>query len=197
MQPTQDYKQLLTDVIKKQIVILGPDITLSKARNVKGLTVTNDGTVTSYEGSPQEVTQALIDQFVQLSGLIVKKTMEPLLLATQQNVSQPQPIAVATPAPAQVPPVTAAPQPVAPVQAPVQTSPAPAQVVAPQPQVAPAQPVAPAPAPAQPQTQPGPQEPLSSGQKTDEPLVQTVTQSQQPGPEDHQPVAVAENPLGA
>ena len=89
----QDYKQLLTAVIKKQIVILGPDITLSKARNVKGLTVAQDGTVTDVQGEPQAVTQALIDQFVQLSGLIVKKTMEPLL-----NMSQP-----AQPAPAQTP----------------------------------------------------------------------------------------------
>jgi hypothetical protein len=85
MQPqTQDnYKQLLTEVIKKQIVILGPDITLSKARNVPGLKVSDDGTVTEVGGSPQEVTQALIDQFVQLSGLIVKKTMEPLLSISQ------------------------------------------------------------------------------------------------------------------
>src|SRR5579883_1263764 len=88
----QDYKQLLTDVIKKQIVILGPDITLLKARNVKGLTVANDGTVTGVEGQPQEVTQALIDQFVQLSGLIVKKTMEPLL-----SLSQPAALSTSTP----------------------------------------------------------------------------------------------------
>ncbi|HKC14771.1 MAG TPA: hypothetical protein VKC89_02310 [Patescibacteria group bacterium] len=82
MQPQQgqqDYKKLLTDVIKKQIVILGPGITLAKARNVKGLTVADDGTVTNMQGQPQELIQALIDQFVQLSGLIVKKTMEPLL----------------------------------------------------------------------------------------------------------------------
>lgn len=79
--PPQDYKKLLTDVIKKQIVILGPQITLVKARNVKGLTITDDGTVTDMQGSPQELIQSLIDQFVQLSGLIVKKTMEPLLTA--------------------------------------------------------------------------------------------------------------------
>ncbi|HEX7042220.1 MAG TPA: hypothetical protein VF189_03130 [Patescibacteria group bacterium] len=93
MQPqsAQDYKNLLTEVIKKQIVILGPDITLSKARNVKGLTVMDDGTVTAVSGSPQEVTQALIDQFVQLSGLIVKKTMEPLLLGTQNQFSETTP----------------------------------------------------------------------------------------------------------
>jgi len=81
MSPTSgtDYKQLLTEVIKKQMVILGPNITLTKARNVSGLTVSDDGTVTDMKGSPQEMIQALIDQFVQLSGLIVKKTMEPLL----------------------------------------------------------------------------------------------------------------------
>lgn len=92
----QDYKKLLTDVIKKQIVILGPTITLAKARNVKGLTISDDGTVTDMQGQPQELIQALIDQFVQLSGLIVKKTMEPLLSVypdgankTQESNSQP------------------------------------------------------------------------------------------------------------
>ena len=48
-------------------------------RNVKGLTVLDDGTVSEINGNPQELIQALIEQFVQLSGLIVKKTMEPLL----------------------------------------------------------------------------------------------------------------------
>lgn len=78
---SQDYQKLFTDVIKKQIILLGPDITLAKARNVKGLMVSDDGTVTAINGNPQEMIQALIDQFVQLSGLIVKKTMEPLLSA--------------------------------------------------------------------------------------------------------------------
>lgn len=81
MQPQTegDYKQLLSSLIKKQIVILGPDITLAKARNVHGLTITDDGTVTQMQGNPQELIQALIEQFVELSGMIVKKTMEPLL----------------------------------------------------------------------------------------------------------------------
>ena len=81
MQPGQDtdYKKLLTEVIQKQMVILGPSITLAKARNVKGLVVDDSGTVTDIQGHPQELIQGLIDQFVQLSGLIVKKTMEPLL----------------------------------------------------------------------------------------------------------------------
>ncbi len=79
MNSEQDFRKLLTDVIQKQIVILGPFITLAKARNVKGLTIADDGTVTAIEGNSQQLTQALIDQFMELSGLIVKKTMEPLL----------------------------------------------------------------------------------------------------------------------
>lgn len=74
-----DYKKVLTEVIQKQMIILGPAITLAKARNVQGLTVADDGTITAMSGSPQVLIQSLIDQFVQLSGLIVKKTMEPLL----------------------------------------------------------------------------------------------------------------------
>ena len=91
MQPQNpDYQKLLTEVIQKQMVILGPTITLAKARNVKGLTVSDDGTVTAIEGNPQALIQGLIDQFVQLSGLIVKKTMEPLLSVYPQPQPQAQ-----------------------------------------------------------------------------------------------------------
>ncbi|RJQ36513.1 hypothetical protein C4559_05100 [Candidatus Microgenomates bacterium] len=79
MLPQTDYKKLLTEVIKKQIIILGPDITLTKARNVAGLTIADDGSVLEITGDPQVLTQKLIEQFTELSGLIVKKTMEPLL----------------------------------------------------------------------------------------------------------------------
>lgn len=78
-QADQQYQKLLTEVIKKQILVLGPNISLAKARNVKGLTISEDGTVTAISGNPQELVQQLIDQFMELSGLIVKKTIEPIL----------------------------------------------------------------------------------------------------------------------
>lgn len=99
-QGNTDYKKLLTEVIQKQMVILGPAITLAKARNVKGLMVGDDGTVSEVSGPPQEVIQSLIDEFVQLSGLIVKKTMEPLLANFPDGI-----------VPGQEPPVTPPPQP--------------------------------------------------------------------------------------
>jgi len=102
-----DHQKLLTDVIKKQIVILGPDITLAKARNVAGLTVADDGTVTAITGDPKLLTQQLVDQFMELSGLIVKKTMEPLLASSVDGdtkkevldavIAAPPPVAPPTP----------------------------------------------------------------------------------------------------
>lgn len=74
-----EYKELLTQIIQKQIVILGPDIAISQAKNVEGLTVSDDGTVTDVEKGAQEIIQNLINEYVALSGLIVKKAMEPLL----------------------------------------------------------------------------------------------------------------------
>ncbi len=74
-----NYQQLLSGVIKKNMVILGPDITLMKARSVKEITVTDDGTVTSLSASPEKITQALIVQFSQLSDVLVQKTFTPLM----------------------------------------------------------------------------------------------------------------------
>jgi len=41
-----DTKKVLSKVIKQQILILGPDIALLKARNVPGLKVSDSGDVT-------------------------------------------------------------------------------------------------------------------------------------------------------
>lgn len=129
-QSDTDYQKLLSEVIKKQIVILGPDITLAKARNVKGLTISDDGTVTAISGSPQFLTQQLVEQFMELSGLIVKKTMEPLLANYPDGIKEaavvgatgitqgppvtppmPQPTAATSTPPAAPQPVPSAPSP--------------------------------------------------------------------------------------
>ncbi len=76
---TEQYKQLMTDVIQKQVVILGPQIALLKAKNVQGIAIDDQGRVTSIMGEPQEILQKLVNEYVALSGEIVKKAMEPLL----------------------------------------------------------------------------------------------------------------------
>lgn len=76
MEPTNtDYKQMLSEIIKKQIVILGPQIAVLKARGVEGLKVSDEGDVIEVAGPEQIVLQKLIDAYVALSGEIVKNAV--------------------------------------------------------------------------------------------------------------------------
>lgn len=82
---TGRHEKLLTEVIQKQMALLGPNIALATARSVQGLIITDQGVVTQLEGDHQQLTQALVEQFMALSGLIVKKTLEPLLARHSEN----------------------------------------------------------------------------------------------------------------
>lgn len=76
MEPSnEDYKKMLSEIIKKQIVILGPQMAVLKARNVPGLKVTDEGEVTAIVGDGQTTLQKLIDEYVSLSGEIVKNAV--------------------------------------------------------------------------------------------------------------------------
>lgn len=66
---------LMSEIIAKQSDILGPDIAILKARNVAGLEIGDDGKVTNISGNPQEVLQKLVNEYVELSGLIVKNAL--------------------------------------------------------------------------------------------------------------------------
>ena len=70
-----DYKEILNEIIEKQTVILGPQIAVLKAKGVAGLSVADDGKVLDITGDPQEVLQKVIDQYVALSGEIVKNAV--------------------------------------------------------------------------------------------------------------------------
>lgn len=75
MNELEQYKALMSEVIKKQIIIIGPDIAVLKARNVGELAVDNDGSVTDIKGDPAVALEKLIDEYVELSGLIVKNAL--------------------------------------------------------------------------------------------------------------------------
>lgn len=78
MADSEEYKNLINDIIAKQTVILGPDIVLLKAKNVKGLELSSDGKVESIEGDPQAVLQNLVNEYIALSGQIVKNILTPV-----------------------------------------------------------------------------------------------------------------------
>lgn len=72
MDNKSQYISLISEIIEKQAVILGPDIAVLKAKNVLGLVIDENGKVTDVKGNPEDVVQQLIDEYVQLSGQIVK-----------------------------------------------------------------------------------------------------------------------------
>lgn len=74
-----DYQNLFSDLIKKQMVMLGPGVALSKARKVAGLTVDDFGTVTAIAGDPQEALKSLAGEYMALSGQIAQMTLDSLL----------------------------------------------------------------------------------------------------------------------
>jgi hypothetical protein len=73
-----DYRNLINEIIAKQTVILGPNIVLIKARSVNGLKVDNTGKVESITGDPQKVLENLINEYITLSGQIVKNVLAPV-----------------------------------------------------------------------------------------------------------------------
>lgn len=75
MNEKEQYTALISEIIKKQALILGPEIAILKARSVSGLMVDNDGKVTGVGDNPKETLQNLVDQYVELSGLIVKNAL--------------------------------------------------------------------------------------------------------------------------
>jgi len=75
MADTENYKNLINDILAKQTLILGPDIVLLKARNVAGLRVSDAGRVEDISGDPQKILQDLVNEYIALSGEIVKTTL--------------------------------------------------------------------------------------------------------------------------
>ncbi|MCX6720171.1 MAG: hypothetical protein NTV36_03650 [Candidatus Staskawiczbacteria bacterium] len=75
MEEKSQYISLISEIIAKQAVILGPDIAILKAKNVLGLSIDESGKVNDIKGDPSAAVEQLIDEYVQLSGQIVKSAM--------------------------------------------------------------------------------------------------------------------------
>ena len=86
MNEAEQYTALISEIIKKQSIILGPEIAILKARSVPGLMVDNDGKVTGVGDNPKDTLQTLVDQYVELSGQIVKNALGSIF-AKYPNIS--------------------------------------------------------------------------------------------------------------
>lgn len=79
MPEAEDYKKFLTEFIQKQIVVLGPNIALDKAKRVPGLTVDQSGKVKDLSGDPQLVIKAAVKEYLALSEATTKMLLGALL----------------------------------------------------------------------------------------------------------------------
>lgn len=75
----EQYKSIITDLIKKQVVILGPSVALGTAKKIAGLTISNDGTVTDVTSDPHAALSALAQGYMSLSGQIAQNTLSSIL----------------------------------------------------------------------------------------------------------------------
>lgn len=75
MDDKEQYLALISEIIAKQSIILGPDIAILKARNVGGLEISDQGQVIAINGESSKILQSLINVYVELSGLIVKNAL--------------------------------------------------------------------------------------------------------------------------
>ncbi len=75
----EEYKKMLTDLIQKQMVVLGPNIALDKARKIPGLQLQDDGTVIDITGDAQMVLKGVANEYMTLSGQIAQMTLNTLL----------------------------------------------------------------------------------------------------------------------
>jgi len=74
-----EVKSIASKIIKKQISIVGSQISLAKARQIKSLEINDDGSVLNISGRPKEALQNLVNVYLSLSGDVVKRTIKPYL----------------------------------------------------------------------------------------------------------------------
>ncbi len=75
----EEYKKMLTDLVRKQMIVLGPNIALDKARKVPGVVITESGEVQGISGDPHLVLKSVANEYMNLSGQIAQMTLNTLL----------------------------------------------------------------------------------------------------------------------
>lgn len=64
----QSYADLVEAAIRREMDVLGDEQAITLAREIEGLTVDDDGSVTSLDRSPDQVLSELVDAYVEASG---------------------------------------------------------------------------------------------------------------------------------
>lgn len=73
------FKNLIADIIKKHVVLYGPQIAVSKARDIEGLDLSAQGEVKQVTGDSEYILRQLIAKYMDLSAHITETVILGLL----------------------------------------------------------------------------------------------------------------------
>jgi len=79
IQNSDYFKNLIADIIKKHIVLYGPQIAISKARDIEGLELSREGEVKQVTGDSEYILRQLIAKYMDLSTHITNVVFLSLL----------------------------------------------------------------------------------------------------------------------
>src|SRR5688500_6126995 len=81
MTPISNYKKFLTELVRKHMAILGPNISRDAALQVPGLSIDSSGEVTDITGDPILVLQDLVNGYMTLCAPVTQLILYNLLEA--------------------------------------------------------------------------------------------------------------------
>ena len=79
IQKNDYFKNLIADIIKKHAVLYGPQIAISKARDIEGLELSREGEVKQVTGDSEYILRQLIAKYMDLSTHITNVVFLSLL----------------------------------------------------------------------------------------------------------------------
>ncbi|MEK7097624.1 MAG: hypothetical protein AAB906_02145 [Patescibacteria group bacterium] len=74
-----DYKTVISDIIKKQIEVVGPTIALAVARKVPAIKLAQDGTILEIIGDQKIAFEQVAEAYISFSGEISKMILKSVM----------------------------------------------------------------------------------------------------------------------
>lgn len=74
-----DYKKVISEIVRKQIEVVGPTIALAVARKVPTIKLAQDGTTLEIIGDPKIAFEQVVEAYITFSGEISKMILKSVM----------------------------------------------------------------------------------------------------------------------
>lgn len=76
----KQYLSLLSEIIAKEVIVLGSDMAILRAQSIAGLSVDNNGEAIDIKGNAVQTLQELVYGYMELSGEATKDIIDPIFI---------------------------------------------------------------------------------------------------------------------